>query len=164
MRVIHVTKKIISRKIINRKTLFDDNSTLRWKKNSEHKKKKWKNIDYEIIEISSIDFKNEKFHKIDESQNFQNVLNEKKQNSNSTTAQINATINNFDIDKFVFQRFETFYSNSTKKIEIDENKNHKTNAKMIIKWINDLKSKIMNFDEKTKLTNVFKKIFDNDEI
>ena len=35
---------------------------------------------------------------------------------------------------------------------------------MIIKYINDLKSKIMNFDKKTKLTNVFKKIFDNDEI
>ena len=30
-------------------------------------KKKWKNIDYETIEISSIDFENEKFHKIDES-------------------------------------------------------------------------------------------------
>ena len=71
-------------------------------KKIQNTKKKWKNIDYEIIEISSTDFENEKFHKIDESQNFQNVLNEKKQNSNSTTAQINATINNFDIDKFVF--------------------------------------------------------------
>ena len=35
---------------------------------------------------------------------------------------------------------------------------------MIIKWIDDLKSKIMNFDEKTKLTNIFEKIFDNNEI
>ena len=35
---------------------------------------------------------------------------------------------------------------------------------MIIKWIDDLKSKMMNFDEKTKLTNVFEKIFDNNEI
>ena len=29
MRIIHVTKKIISQKIANQKTLFDDNSTLR---------------------------------------------------------------------------------------------------------------------------------------
>ena len=29
MHIIHVTKKIISQKIANRKTLFDDNSTLR---------------------------------------------------------------------------------------------------------------------------------------
>ena len=29
MRIIHVTKKIILQKIANRKTLFDDNSTLR---------------------------------------------------------------------------------------------------------------------------------------
>ena len=36
-----------------------------------------KNIDYETIEILSIDFENEKFHKIDELQNFQNVLNKK---------------------------------------------------------------------------------------
>ena len=56
MRIIHMTKKIISREIINRKTLFDDNSTLRWKKNSKHNERKWKNIDYEIIEILSIDF------------------------------------------------------------------------------------------------------------
>ena len=74
MRIIRVTKKITLQKITNQKTLFDDNSTLRWKKNSKHKKK---NIDYETIEISSIDFKNEKFHKIDELQNFQNVLNKK---------------------------------------------------------------------------------------
>ena len=40
MRIIRVTKKTISQKIANWKTLFDDNSTLRWKKNSEHKKKK----------------------------------------------------------------------------------------------------------------------------
>ena len=33
-------KKIILQKIANRKTLFDDNSMLHWKKNSEHKKKK----------------------------------------------------------------------------------------------------------------------------
>ena len=39
MHIIHVTKKIISQKIANRKTLFDDNSTLRWKKNLKHKKK-----------------------------------------------------------------------------------------------------------------------------
>ena len=57
----------------------------------------------------------------------------KKQNSNLTIAQINAAINNIDIDKFIFQRFRTFYSNSTKKIKINENKNHKINAKMIIK-------------------------------
>ena len=75
-----------------------------------------------MIEISSTNSKNEKFHKIDESQNFQNVLNKKKQNSNSTTAQINAAINDFDIDKFVFQRFRTFYSNSTKKTETNKNK------------------------------------------
>ena len=78
--------------------------------------------------------------------------------------QINAAINNFDIDRFVFKHFETFYSNLAKKTEIDENKNHKMNAKMIIKWIDDLKSKMINFDEKTKLTNVFEKIFDNNEI
>ena len=29
MRIIYVTKKIISREIINQKTLFDDNLTLR---------------------------------------------------------------------------------------------------------------------------------------
>ena len=29
MRIIHVTKEIISQKIANQKTLFDDNSTLR---------------------------------------------------------------------------------------------------------------------------------------
>ena len=50
-----------------------------------------------------------------------------------TIVQINAAINDFDIDKFVFQQFETFYSNSTKKTEINENKNHKMNAKIIIK-------------------------------
>ena len=35
---------------------------------------------------------------------------------------------------------------------------------MIIKWIDDLKSKMINFDKKTKLTNIFEKIFDNDKI
>ena len=35
---------------------------------------------------------------------------------------------------------------------------------MIIKWIDDLKLKMINFDEKIKLTNVFEKIFDNDKI
>ena len=59
---------------------------------------------------------------------------------------------------------KTFYSNSTKKIKISKNKNHKTNTKMIINWINNLKSKTMNFDEKTKLTNVFERIFNNDKI
>ena len=39
MHVIYMIKKIISRKITNQKTLFDDNLTLRWKKNSKHKKK-----------------------------------------------------------------------------------------------------------------------------
>ena len=29
MHIIHMIKKIISQKIVNRKTLFDDNSTLR---------------------------------------------------------------------------------------------------------------------------------------
>ena len=72
---------------------------------------------------------------------------------------------NFDVDKFVSFQFEIFYSNSTKEIKINVNKNHKTNnAKIIIKWIDDLKSKMMNFDEKTKLTNIFEKVFDNDEI
>ena len=64
-------------------------------------KKKKKNIDYETIEISLIDFENEKFHTINELQNFQNVLNKKKQNDNLIITQINATINNFDVDKFV---------------------------------------------------------------
>ena len=160
MRFIHMTKRATSQKIANWKPLFDDNLTLCWKKNSKHKK----NIDYETIEILSTDSANEKIHKIDESQNFQNVLNEQKQNSNSTITQINATINNFNIDKFLFQGFKTFYLNSAKKTEINENKNYKTNAKIIIKWINDLKLKTMNFDEKTKLMNVFEKIFDNDKI
>ena len=92
------------------------------------------------------------------------VWYQQKQNSNLTTAQINAAINNFNIDKFVFQQFKTFYSNSAKEIKINKNENHKTNAKMIIKWINNLKSKTIDFDEKTKLTNVFEKIFNNDEI
>ena len=108
----HFARNCKSKNVVRRQF----NVTL--KKNFKtQRKKKWKNIDYEIIEISSIDSENEKFHKIDESQNFQNVLNKKKQNNNSTTAQINAAIKNFDIDKFVFQRFKTFYTNSTKKIK-----------------------------------------------
>ena len=89
----HFAKNYKSKNVVRRQF----NVTLKKKFRAQKK-----NIDYKTIEISSIDFENEKFHKIDESQNFQNVLNEKKQNSNSTTAQINATINNFDIDKFVF--------------------------------------------------------------
>ena len=42
-RVMHMIKKIIMSKIANQKTLFDDNSTLYWKNNSKHKRKKNKN-------------------------------------------------------------------------------------------------------------------------
>ena len=57
----------------------------------------------------------------------------KKQNSNLTTTQINARINDFNIRKFIFQQFKIFYSNLTKKTNINENKNYKINAKIIIK-------------------------------
>ena len=63
-----------------------------------------------------------------------------------------------------FNDSEHFIQIQQKKIETDKNKNYTINAKIIIKWIDDLKSKTINFDEKTKLTNVFEKIFDNNEI
>ena len=60
------------------------------KKNSEQKQKKIeKKIDYENINISTICFENEKFFKIDESQNFQNVLNETKNTDIFTTKNVN---------------------------------------------------------------------------
>ena len=55
-------------------------------------KKNWKNIDYENIEILIICFKNEKFFKIDESQDFQNVLNGTKNTNLFTTKNVNRAI------------------------------------------------------------------------
>ena len=63
-------KKIISHEIANQKTLFDDNSTLRWKKNLKQKRKK-KN---EKISIT----KQSKFHQsILKTKNFTKLINHK---------------------------------------------------------------------------------------
>ena len=60
----HFAKNCKSKNVVRRQF----NVTL--KKKFKTQKKKWKNINYETIKISSTDFKNEKFHKIDESQDF----------------------------------------------------------------------------------------------
>ena len=52
-------------------------------------KKNCKKIDYENIDTLTICFENEEFFKIDESQNFQNVLNETKDTDISTTKNVN---------------------------------------------------------------------------
>ena len=55
--------------------------------------------------------------------NFSNVLNEKQQKKTfATTTEINIVIH-----RSIFQRFKTFHSNLTKKIEKNENKNHNMN-------------------------------------
>ena len=171
-RAMHVTKKIIMSEIANRKTLFDDNSTLYWKNNSKRKQKKWKYIDYKTIEISFIDFENENFFKIDESHNFQNILSKtKRKNIFMTINNVNKIISTFEhksVIEYIIDRFKIFYSNSIKKIKIDidqncssdidsnvsikiENCDNFSNAENTINRVIDMIKKILNNNASTKM-------------
>ena len=103
-------------------------------------KKNWKQIDYENIDISTICSENEEFFKIDESQNFQNVLNETKNTDIFTTKNVNWAIDQYEyktIIEITKQRFKTLYSNSTKKTKINNRSKRSTKAdKSVISNLN----------------------------
>ena len=103
-------------------------------------KKNWKKIDYKNIDISTICFKNEKFLKIDESQNPQNVPNKTKNTDIFTTKNVNWAIDQYEhktIIETTKRKFRTFYSNSMKKIKINDRSKRSTKAnKSIISNLN----------------------------
>ena len=78
MRIIYMTKNSFRAKLQIKKRCSTTIQRYVEKKIQNITKKKWKNINYETIKISSTDFKNEKFYKIDELQNFQTFWMKKK--------------------------------------------------------------------------------------
>ena len=101
-------------------------------------------------------FENEKFFKIDKSQNFQNFLSETKQTNISTTANVNQAISTLKHQSVIennFNKFKTSYLDSAKKTENNHNSNcsHKSDKKILI----NIKKQLRLFD---KIINTMKKI------
>lgn len=87
------------------------------------RKKDWKKIDYEIINIPTICFEDEEFFKIDGSQDLRQILNETKDLNIMTNANINWTIDELGhktIIDVTGRRFRTLYPGSTEEARIDD--------------------------------------------
>ena len=129
------------------------------KKFKTETKKNWKQIDYENIDISTICSEDEEFFKIDESQNFQNVLNKTKNTNIFTTKNINWAIDQYKhktIIETTKRKFKTPYSGSTKKIKINDRSKRSTKAD---------KSIISNLNAKNTIDYIIdqmNKVFEND--
>jgi hypothetical protein len=125
------------------------NATLR-KQSRAKSKKNWKKIDYESS-ISTFNSKNEDFYRIKKSEDFQKVLKKRIKKTFASTKKINTII-----QRFVSQRFKTFYSqkNLFEKIKNEKNKNSNF-EKMLRRFENILNNE--NENSKNKITNHFEK-------